>query len=115
VVVRTERGREFVRDAITHGHVLLERVSHDLLPRSQPNLLKTRGAVWGRMVALRLTLQPAPTYRNMPTFGFWMRELSLVEKLRSLVGTAKRVATRRLFRRRPVVPVDESELAPRKE
>lgn len=103
VVVRTERGRAAVRAAIEAGALELEPVSPDVLPASQPNLLATRGAVWGRTVATRALGVATPTYRNMPTFPHW-RRMSVAGRIRSFTGTVKRVVTKRLWRRRPVVP-----------
>ena len=110
VVVRTERGRAFLRSAIDAGAVELERVPDRLLVESQPNLLKTRGAVWGRIMASRLLLLPAPRYERMPTFRHWWGELTVIERIRSFTGTVKRIVTRRLHRRRPVEPLDPSTL-----
>lgn len=107
VVVRTERGRDFLAAAMSAGHVELRRVSSDLLPRSQPNLLKTRGAVWGRLTVCRLIGLPIPHYENMPTFRHWVRELTLRQRLSSIGGTVKRAVRRGLRHRRPVNPIDD--------
>ncbi len=104
IVARTQRGREFVQAAIEAGFLDAAPVPHERLPQSQPNLLQTRGAVFGRLWASRLVGAPAPVYRNMPTGRHWMRELSTVMKLRSFSGTFKRIFTRRLHRRVPVEP-----------
>lgn len=101
VVVRTERGQRLVRAAIASGALALEPVAPGVLPRSQPNLVHTRGAVWGRMAAMRLLGLPTPRYRNMPTFASWLR-LTPEQKLRSTLGTVRRIRARRLHRRSPV-------------
>jgi coenzyme F420 hydrogenase subunit beta len=103
VVVRTERGRRAVHAAIAAGHLTLERVELDVLPRSQPNLVVTRGAVWGRIATLRALGLPAPRFRNMPSFRAWTR-LTARQKLQSTVGTAKRVRARGLRRPATVTP-----------
>lgn len=102
VLVRTERGRRAVQGAMASGALVLERVPPDVLVRSQPNLLHTRGAVWGRTVTMRALGAPAPRFVNMPTFPTWRTELSPRQKAQSFYGTAKRVITRRLRRRTPV-------------
>jgi coenzyme F420 hydrogenase subunit beta len=112
VVARTERGRDYVLQAMAAGHLELERVSNDLLPKSQPNLLATRGAIWGRLAASRLMGLPSPRFENMPTWPVWKSELSPIAKLRSFTGTAKRILQRRLHRRtsvRPAVELDETQ------
>lgn len=99
VVVRTERGRRILRDAMAAGYLTLERVGADILPRSQPNLLRTRGALWGRLAALRMMLVPAPRFGGMPTFRFWCSQLTLKAKAQSVLGTIKRVFRRGLNKR----------------
>ena len=102
VVVRTERGRRYLDAARAAGAVDLIRVDNGLLAKSQPNLLKTRGAVWGRIWTSRLLGLPAPRYRRMPAAGAFFRHLTLAEQVRSVTGTAKRIVQRRLYRRVPV-------------
>lgn len=102
IVVRTERGRRAVRAAVAAGALDAERVSPDLIAASQQNLLRARGAVWGRIAASRFAGVAVPRYRNLPTFRWWWRELSAREKLRSTIGTLPRIRRLRLHRRRPV-------------
>ncbi|NHC14415.1 coenzyme F420 hydrogenase [Motilibacter sp. E257] len=109
VVVRTERGRQAVAAARASGALVLERVGNDVLPRSQPNLVRTRGAVWGRITTMRLLGLPAPRYAHMPAFRSWLRDLTPREKASSFVGTARRIRARRM--RRPAVVVEHA--APR--
>ena len=103
VVVRSERGRRLVRAALDAGALVLVPVSQEVLPLSQPNLVHTRGAVWGRLATMRVLGLPTPRFRNMPTFRSWLR-LTTEQKLRSTVGTVRRVRARRLHRRSPVEP-----------
>lgn len=104
VLVRSEKGREMVRRAMEEGYLTLERVSADIVPASQPNLLATRGALWGRLLTLRLFGAPRPTFQNLPLFRFWMSQLSLKHKAQSIYGTARRVFRKQLRVRRPVRP-----------
>lgn len=99
VVVRTERGRQLVNAAISSGSLRLERVSPDILPASQPNLLRAEGATWGRTVATRMVGVASPRYRNFRLLPIWWRHLSGLEKTRSILGTFRRVITKRLYRR----------------
>lgn len=101
VLVRTERGRQLVRAALDAGALELDRVEAHLLPDSQPHLLKTRGAIWGRMAVTRLLGVATPRYRRMPTFRHWWRELTVKEKGQSLAGTARRVRRKRLYEAAP--------------
>lgn len=102
IVARTAKGRRIVEAAIEAGLLTAWVVSPDLLPRSQPNLEVTRGAVWGRIVVSRLFGAFAPRYRNMPMFRVWMRSLTWREKVGSTGGTARRVFRKGLRERAPV-------------
>jgi coenzyme F420 hydrogenase subunit beta len=99
VLVRTERGRAVVRRAVEVGALTLERVDASTLPASQMNLLRTRGSVWGRSLALRLALLPAPKFHQMPTFRFWWRELTPRAKAQSTIGTLVRIRRKHLRQR----------------
>ncbi len=105
VVVRTERGRRLVRAAVRAGALDLRPVAPEVLPLSQPNLVHTRGAVWGRVAAMRMLGLPAPRYRNMPTFSSWLR-LTTKQKLQSTIGTVRRIRARGLHRPSPVGDID---------
>lgn len=105
VLVRSERGREIVRRAMAAGYLTLERVESRIVPASQPNLLSTRGALWGRMIALRMMGALVPEFRNLPLFRFWLSELSLKQKAQSIYGTIRRVFRKGLRERRPVKPL----------
>jgi coenzyme F420 hydrogenase subunit beta len=104
VLVRTERGREFLRDAMAAGYLTLRPAEPQTLVRSQPNLLRTRGDIWARIWVSRLFGAVAPRFKGMPQFRFWLSELSPKQKLQSVYGTAKRVFVKRLRERHPVVP-----------
>ncbi len=113
VLVRTERGRKLLQQAIRSGHLELERVEPEILPASQPNLIHARGANWGRLLTCRLLGAAAPRYEGFPAFRFWLRALSLREKLSSLLGTAKRVF-RKGLRERITVERFEASRPPRR-
>lgn len=98
ILVRTPRGRAALAEAIAAGHVVAARVDPSLLPRSQPNLRRTRGAVWARILVSRLLGVAAPRYTNMPAWHLWL-SLSPRDKARSVVGTVRRIRRRGLRRR----------------
>lgn len=96
IVTRTEKGASFVRAAIASGYLVASEVDPALLPASQPSLLKTRGAMWGRIAGIRLVGGRGPRYIRLPTFRFWLRELTLKEKLVSVAGTIRRYFEKRM-------------------
>jgi coenzyme F420 hydrogenase subunit beta len=91
VLVRTERGRRVLRDAVTAGYLKLTKADPSILPDSQAALLRGRGAVWGRSLACRVLGVPAPRYKGFPLLRWWWSELSVRQKVRTFGGTVKRV------------------------
>lgn len=106
VLARTERGRAAVRSAIAAGDLKLTSVAAEVLPLSQPNLVRTRGAVWGRVTAMAALGLPTPAFRGVPTFPTW-RKLPPGERARSVLGTVRRIFSRKLFRRDPIRPAPD--------
>jgi coenzyme F420 hydrogenase subunit beta len=97
VLVRTERGREVLREAVQAGYLQLQRVEAVTLPASQPSLLEKKRQLWGRLAAMRIMGIPVPRYAGFPLLRNWM-QLPFIQKGRSLLGTARRVVVRRLYR-----------------
>lgn len=99
VLARTELGRNIVRGAVSAGYLTLERVGPDVLTKSQPNLLKTRSAVWGRITVCRLMGAAAPRYVGMHLLRCWWSTLNVKEKAQSFYGTVRRVLRKKLRHR----------------
>ena len=93
VLVRTEKGRRIVADAMQAGYVDLKAVKPDILQLSQMELLRKRGAIWGRLLTMKIFGVPVPRVRGFSLFKNWLR-LSTPGKLRSVVGTARRIIVR---------------------
>ena len=97
VVVRTERGREILRQAMAAGYLTLTLAEPWKLARSQPGLAAKKAAVWGRLAAMRLFGLPVPRFARANLFACWLR-LPLKEKFKSTAGTARRIFARKLYR-----------------
>ena len=97
IVVRTERGREILQNAITAGYIKAERAAPEILEKSQVNLFSKRAAVWGRILAFRLLGIPAPRYVGFPLFRNWLT-LPPLEKARSIFGTMRRIVQRQYYK-----------------
>lgn len=95
VVVRTERGRKALQAALDDGALVGHELPLERLPESQPGLESTRGAVWGRLMTMRLLGLPTPRFRRMPAKRLWWR-LPLRGKATSTGGTWRRIRARRL-------------------
>lgn len=99
VLVRTERGREILKEAIEAGYVILNRADPSILANSQQDVLQKRGAVWGRILAMKLFGIPTPNLKGFSLFENW-RRLPLVHKLKSTLGTARRIILRGYYKPR---------------
>jgi coenzyme F420 hydrogenase subunit beta len=99
IIARTKRGQAILKAAAEAGYVVLTKNDPQLLPQSQPNLLSTRGRLWGQMAALRLTGTPRPRYEGFKTWRLWLGVLGIREKAQSTIGTIRRIGRRGLKRR----------------
>jgi coenzyme F420 hydrogenase subunit beta len=86
LLARTPLGRDLLHRAMAAGVLELEAVPAGILDASQPNLLRTRGAVWGRIQASRLAGIAAPRYERMPMAPTW-RQLGPKAQAQSILGT----------------------------
>jgi coenzyme F420 hydrogenase subunit beta len=99
ILARTPRGAAILAGAIRAGYLEVRPAAARLLPASQPGFPVVRGSLWGRIITCRLLGVPAPRYRGLPMFRFWLSSLSLKRKLQSFYGTAKRIFRKQLRRR----------------
>jgi coenzyme F420 hydrogenase subunit beta len=98
VIVRTERGRRVMQEAMDAGFVNLERRSIEELAASQPNLERTKGAVFARCLTARAVGIGAPRYPGAALHRVWWRALTPLAKAQSVAGTIKRIVRNRIFR-----------------
>ena len=108
VVVRTERGRDIVRAAMAAGYLKLTPAELWKLDKSQENLLKKKGATWGRIASMKLMGMKTPAFLNAHLWRCWLA-LDFKEKLGSTLGTLKRIKKRQL--KKPL-PLNEAQSAP---
>ncbi len=98
IVARTKLGREIIEGAIAKGYLVASPAEVWKLEKSQSGLLSKKGSVWGRRLAHRLTGIPNTEFKNLDLFTPW-RALSFENKLRSTVGTLRRIISRGLWTR----------------
>ena len=97
VVVRTQRGREILQGAMKAGYLTLTSAENWKLDQSQPNLVGKKRDVWGRLFAMRLFGLPVPKFPGAHLFRGWLA-LPLNQKIKSVLATARRIFTRKLYR-----------------
>lgn len=99
VLVRTERGRVILQRAMEARYVELERVQPEIVAASQKALLSKRQNLFGRLLAMRMMLVPTPRFSGFSLAWNW-RRLTWTERLRSILGTFRRVIMRGWLRSR---------------
>jgi len=97
VLARTEKGRLLLKRAAEAGYVTLKRIGTETVALSQKALLRKRRNLWGRLLAMRIMLIPVPRFDGFSLFANW-RCLYMYDKVRSVLGTIKRIIIRKLYR-----------------
>ena len=97
ILIRTEKGRDIFQQAMAKGYVTAEKADPEIIYKSQKNLLGKRQAVWGRILAMKLMGIPVPKLEGFFLFENWL-DLPLKEKVRSVVGTLRRVIQRKYYK-----------------
>ena len=97
ILIRSEKGRKIFREAVESGYVRAVRAESDILYKSQKNLLGKRQAIWGRLLAMKMLGIPYPRLEGFHLFENWL-DLSPKEKVKSVLGTARRIVQRNYFK-----------------
>jgi coenzyme F420 hydrogenase subunit beta len=101
-VVRTRRGQEILHRAMAAKYVELEPVGAAAIPAGQPNQINRNRELFGRLLAMRLLMVPAPKFTGFSLFRSWMR-LGFLRRIRTILGTTRRLVLRGLWKRHPIV------------
>ncbi len=101
VVVRTRRGQEILHRAMAAKYVELRPAGATEVLLAQPSLLERRRELFGRLLARRLLLVPIPRFVGFSLFQSWIR-LPFLRKIRTVLGTMRRLVQRGQWRRQPV-------------
>lgn len=97
LAIRTERGRHIVHAAMAAGYLTLKQAEPWKLVKSQQYLADKKASTWGRLAAMQAFMLPTTKYKNAHLFRCWLR-LNFAEKIKSLIGTARRIYTRKLYK-----------------
>lgn len=102
VLARTMRGQEIVEGAIRAGYLKLERSNEGAIAAAQPNLLEKKSALWGRLLAFRVFTLPSPAFNGFFLRRLW-KPLGTKEKIRAVLGTARRIVRRGYLKRKSFI------------
>lgn len=89
IVARTPKGRELMAAAEAAGRLETQAFDVAALKPIQPGQVRRRGALIGRLAALRLTGRPVPRYRGL-RIGRAAREVPAGFVLRNFLGMVRR-------------------------
>lgn len=103
ILIRTARGRDIFHGALAAGYLTAQPAGVDAVLRAQPNLLQRRKLIFGRLLAMKLLLIPVPHFRGFSLFRAWTGA-PFAAKMRSVLGTLRRLLQRRLYQRKKVHP-----------
>jgi len=93
VLVRTEKGKKVLAEAMRCGYLELHPVDRQVLAQSQKSLLWKRCNLWGRLWAMRMLSVPRPQYEGFSLEANW-GTLSLSARVRAVAGTFRRFLQR---------------------
>ncbi len=108
IIARTQRGEKFLQGAIETDVLQAEPVDSDILQACRPGQAESKGALWGRLAALRTCAIPTPRYCGFGPFHLWLWRLSIGAKVRSILSTFKRIYIKKLFRKRNIASIESA-------
>lgn len=97
ILARTLRGKKFVEEAVAANYIKVWPLVIRKLELSQLNLIQKKGSIWGRRLVLKTLGFPIGHIKGGSIFHCWLN-LSTKDKLKSIVGTYRRVLSRGLYK-----------------
>lgn len=98
VLIRTKRGEDIFKEVIENNYLHVSKATNESLEKSQPNLKETRSTIWGRLIAMKISGLPLPVFEELNLFQCWLINLTLKQKLKSILSTLKRIHVKKLWR-----------------
>lgn len=102
VVVRTQKGQEILHRAMAAKYVELEPMGATAIHAGQPSQINRSRELFGRLLAMRLLMVPVPRFSGFALFRSWM-QLSPWRRIRTILGTTRRLVFRGLWMRHGIV------------
>ena len=100
IIARTARGLDIIQRALQSGYLVLQKSEPKVLDQCMPWQTTLKAQLWARLQTLRGMSVPTPDYCGFKLFQLWRRELSMKEKIRSVLSTTKRVFVKKLYKPR---------------
>lgn len=97
ILVRTKKGEEILKGAISEGYISAKPANHNILMNSQKSLYGKRASIWGRLMAFGAWGLSKPRYEGFSLLSSWLT-LPLMGKIKSVAGTMRRIIQRKYYR-----------------
>jgi coenzyme F420 hydrogenase subunit beta len=97
ILVRSARGEEIVRKAAEAGYIEITRSDVSMIIAAQ-ELPGRRKELFGRLLAMKILRVPTPNIAGYRLFGIWWENSALI-KLKTILGTMRRILLRGLWHR----------------
>lgn len=99
VLVRTEKGADIVRRAMETGYIDLKPSDKNNVYTSTKSLINKHREIFGRLVAMKAICIPVPEYAGYSLYKKWLG-LTQERKIRSIIGSVKKLYKRKAWRRK---------------
>lgn len=103
VLARSKRGLDILHRAMESGYLHLEPSSPTDVIKAQP-LTGRRAEIFGRLLAMKTLFMPIPRFAGFPMLKVWMKNPIRI-KIKTYLGTLRRLLTRGLWHQKPLNPV----------
>lgn len=100
VLARSKLGNEILHKAMESGYLHLEPSKPADVIKAQP-LAGRRAEIFGRLLAMKTLLMPVPQFVDFPLRKVWLKN-SIKVKIKTYLGTLRRLLTRSLWRQKPL-------------
>jgi coenzyme F420 hydrogenase subunit beta len=94
ILIRSLHGVRAWKDLQIHDYLKIEPSEWSRLPASQQSLYQGRCALWGRLMMLKICMIPTPAFTGFELRKNWVK-LPLKQKIKTLLGTLRRIYQRR--------------------
>jgi coenzyme F420 hydrogenase subunit beta len=101
MIVRTEKGRRVLHDAMDAGYITGSRVERNTLNSAQPSLLRKQRELWGRLRLMRLFGMATPDFKGFHLHENW-RRLGIRAKIKCNYVAAKDITRQYLMNHKKV-------------
>lgn len=103
VLPRSKLGADILHRAMESGYLLLERSKVSDVIKAQP-MISRRTEIFGRLLAMKTLLIPVPQFVGFPLYKIWLEKPNNI-KIRTYLGTLRRLLTRGLWHKKPLKPL----------